>query len=114
MLSVLGWNMFPLMTHFNNIKSASFFDPMSEQTKRDILLQLRNYINELSTIPPFWETVKIFVHHAPSRYNLRKAVWLATVETAIGAMTSLSLVILGSLSVPMWVSLTLVGTTRLG
>lgn len=60
-----------------------------------------------------WETVKIFVHRAPSRNNLRKAVWLATVRTAIGAMISLSLVILGSLSVPMWVSLTPVGTTRL-
>jgi len=43
---------------------------------------------------------------------LRKAVRLATIGTAISAMVSLVLVILGSLSKPMWVSLTPVAVAR--
>lgn len=41
-----------------------------------------------------------------STAHLQKAVWRASIGTAISALVSLALVILGSLPEPMWISLT--------
>jgi hypothetical protein len=47
-----------------------------------------------------------------SSTGFRKAIWLAMIGTAIGAMISLVIIIIGSLSEPMWISLTPVGIAR--
>jgi hypothetical protein len=59
-----------------------------------------------------FDATKTFVHRVFLSTGVRKATWLVTIRTAIGAMILLVIIIIGSLSKRMWISLTPVGITR--